>query len=156
MAAPTSGLAPDQVIRTGGYFAKYQGQWFESPQSLNGYGSYPYVLLKDPASGDTRKVSPAEVSEAALITAQGQWQGVWFGIGSLWTASGERIDQTTVSSGRDVSVVLFYGDRDPDGRVASLPGVTVLDDRGTNGGITATVPVGELTGYEEFTEVLSP
>jgi hypothetical protein len=58
ITAQTSGLAPDQVIRTGGYFAKYQGQWFESPQSLNGYGSYPYVLLEDPASGDPRKVRP--------------------------------------------------------------------------------------------------
>jgi hypothetical protein len=32
----TTGLAPNQVIRTGGYFAKYQGQWFESPQRYDG------------------------------------------------------------------------------------------------------------------------
>lgn len=140
------------MIWAGGYFARISdGRWYRSPQDLSHYGKYPLVrcIAED---SSVFSVPSEEVLDAILIRSQALWKGQWFGIGSIWTLERERIYEPIPASSQDFRVVLFYGASENYTEVAALPGVTVLNDRGTNGGITVTVSPAEVTACEDQVE----
>ena len=145
--AERAGLAPGHV-RPGGVYARVGDEWMLSTQTWVGHTNLPWVELRPSDGGVPFRVSPEQVQTAIRVRPEVEYAGYWFDLGSLWTASRERIWTVTDTLNADCFAdLLYHGDHPSE--VGALPGARVQSGRGDMGGVALTVRLSDVTGYRE-------
>lgn len=110
-----------------------------------------------PTGDETTVIAAAQIDEVCLVESFGRYEDFWFEIGSLWTAERIRIRHAVAAADPDAFALLYVyiSHSVPWRQIAELPGAMVQDPRGSNGYVSVTVPVSQLTGYREDVTDLS-
>ncbi|MDQ1085397.1 MULTISPECIES: hypothetical protein [Microbacterium] len=81
------------------------------------------------------------------LSTQGQYRGYWLGMGTITDSDGVTIRTPAPRGAMNRHAHLFYGGTADAEHISQLPGATVLDPRGSNGGIVFTVRLSDLDDH---------
>ena len=146
-------IAPG-VVRPGGVYARTGDAWYLATQSWAGHTRLPWVELRKPGEEGAFRIPVGAVQATTHVTPEVEYEGFWFRLGSLWTSDRVRIWAPTPLTARDCfALLLFVGDHTSG--VLELPGARHLNDRSSNGGVTLTVRLSDVSDYRETLETVT-
>jgi len=143
----------DRVWPTGVYIQTDQG-WFASSQDLRD-GSLVDRLILFGERGRERDVRPPiEAKEVRSLSTEGLYHGQWLGMGTITDADGVLVHTPAPRGAANRFAHLFYSGGEDAERIAQLPGATLLDPRGSNGGIVIPIRLSDLTDHRTTVRTL--
>ena len=142
-----------RVWPTGVYIRTDQG-WFTSSQDLRDGSLVDRIILFGELGSERETRPPTEAREVCSLSTEGLYHGHWLGMGTITTPSGVLVHTPSPRGAMDRRAHLFYGGGEDAERIAQLPGATLLDPRGSNGGIVIPIRLSDLTDHRTTVRTL--
>lgn len=143
----------DRVWPTGVYIQTDQG-WFASPQDLRDGSLVDRGILLGERGRERDVRPPTEAREVRSLSTEGLYHGQWLGMGTITDADGVLVHIPAPRGTANRFAHLFYGGGKDAERIAQLPGATLLDPRGSNGGIAIPIRLSDLTAHRTTVRTL--
>lgn len=143
----------DRVWPTGVYIRTGQG-WFASSQDLRDGSMADRLILFGERGRDRDVRPPSDAREVRSLSTEGLYHGQWLGMGTITDADGVLVHTPAPRGAANRFAHLFYAGGEAAERIAQLPGATLLDPRGSNGGIVIPIRLSDLTDHRTTVRTL--